>query len=137
MIPLASEPISIIPQVTPPVPLTASQRAKMVAIEAAIGLLNEARVSFTLFGSPDEAITPDMKVIHGQRLSYAAEVETIRRETPLARQAVLEAAMRVLSTGMLGGGLAAYGSDGRPLCVWSDGKAMVVKQVPKEPQVTA
>lgn len=138
MIPLASEPISIIPQITPPVPLTTSQRAKMVAIEAAIGMLNGASVAFTLFASPDEGSNLDPKVVTGQRLSYAPDVETIVKETPYARQAIMTAALQTITNGMKGG-VCVFSETGIPIVIFQGGKPTTVKAAPvvQEPQVVA
>lgn len=100
--------------------LTPDQKAKTEAIVLAVGVLNEAKVSYTLFASPD---TPSdtMKVIESHRLSYASDVETITRETPLARRATLWGALKTFSIG-LKGLIAIADEKGLPMCAWDNGK---------------
>lgn len=112
----------------PSVQATAEQTERMSAITLAVGCLNEAGVSYTLFASPDGP-AETMKVVHGHRLSYATDVETIRRETSLARHCVLTAALKAFSMG-LKGALVVVAEDGTPLCSFDAGRVVSFEKAP-------
>lgn len=106
--------------------MSPEQLARIEAITLAVGCLNEGKVSYTLFASPDSP-AESMKVIESHRLSYASDLDTITKETPLARQSVLWAALKTLSIG-LKGTLAVLGQDGTPLVIFDSGKATGVEE---------
>lgn len=97
------------------------QLARMVAIEAATKLLNDAGVPYSLFASPD-APSEEMKVLSGHRLTYSTDLATLTKETQLSRQAMTWAALAVFSRGMQGS-LILIDVEGNPICAFGDGEA--------------
>jgi hypothetical protein len=107
-----------------PATITPEQTQKVTAITLAIGVLNEAKVSYTFFTSPD-APSEDMKTLASHRMSYSKDLETIGKETTLVRQAFTWAALRTLSVGMRGS-LVLIDVKGVPLCAFNQG---AIKQI--------
>lgn len=127
------------PEVTPasitkagldPEKATPEQKARVEAIELAVGCLGEGKVPFILLASPDSP-SEQMKVIQGNRLSYATDLPTITKETALSRQAILWAALKTLSIGMRGA-LAVIDVDGNPIAVFDSGEAIALEREAKD-----
>jgi hypothetical protein len=113
-----------------PVKVTPEQKRRLQGIELAIGVLNEAECPFVLFASPDAA-GAEMKIMQGNKLSYAKDLATITTEASQARQVIFWAAMKSLSTG-LNGAICIIDKDGTPIVMYDNGKATKIEEEKEE-----
>lgn len=102
------------------------------AIQLAMAVLNDAKVSFCLFASLDDP-KANMRWTHGQRSSYAVDTEATSKEVLSVKQQLLAVALKQLSVGY-SGGLSVFRHDGMPLAIFTNGKvrdltATTVKEV--------
>lgn len=108
--------------------LSPEQKAKMEAIEQASNLLDAAKVPFMILASPDD-IKEGMKFTSAHRLSYATDILDIPKEVAISRSSLIGAALTKLSQGMKGG-LSCHGADGKPICLFQDGRMLYTKTEP-------
>jgi hypothetical protein len=116
-----------------PVKATPEQKKRLQGIELAIGVLNEGGVPFVLFASPD-APGAEMKIMQGNKLSYAKDLATITTEATQARQSIFWAAMKSLSSG-LNGAICIIDKEGTPIVMYDNGKATQIEEEKKEVKV--
>lgn len=116
------------------IPATAEQQARMDAVTRAMAILDEAKVSYIMFSSPDSP-SEQMKTIHSQKLSYATDPVEIAKQSGIAVKSFLWSALKTFSNGL--NGLIALGdSKGIPRFLFQSGKVISVGEK-EEPKVTA